>query len=465
MNVGRRALRSITIALALVASAALAPAPAGAVTLPPGSVAVPTSGTFLYLSSQPGDYVGGGAEYLYTSADSTINAQLPPGGEYFAAYVLQGSYVRLWDVAIAAPLGQPLAVGAYPGAVNVAARTYAAPGLAVSSDTRGCNMISGRFDVTGLSHAPSGELLLFDATFEQHCEGATAALFGRIRIENPPPGPTVTLPSGVIGVPTSGSFLYLNSQIGDRIGQGVEQLYTGTASVIRGMLFEGGYYFEGSIYQASGPHFWSVAMSAPSGEPLAVRSYLGALRAPFQPDDAPGMSVGGDGRGCSTLLGRFDVDELSFWSSGDLRVFQATFEQHCEYWTAALFGRIRVEAPEPPPPPVLGITIDSPGTARSGQATLTGTVSCSRPVPLVLSGSLTQVHPNHPIVAGAFTSFAYCSGSATWSAVVMDQNGDGFISGAASASVVAFVCETRCYSVSDTVEIKLNAGLSSQPAP
>lgn len=465
MNDGWRTLRCLTVSLALLASFALLPGSAGAMTLPPGSITVPTSGTFLYLNSQPGDYVGGGAEYLYTSADSTINAQLPPGAEYFAAYVLQGSYVRVWNVAIAAPLGQSLAVSSYPGAVNFALRTSAAAGLAVSSDTRGCNVISGQFDVTALSHAPSGELLLFDATFEQHCEGATAALFGRIRIENPPPGPTVTLPAGAIGVPTSGSFLYLNSQIGDWIGQGIEQLYTGTDSSIRGRLFEGGNYFEGSIYQASGPHWWTVGLSAPIGEPLAVRSYLGALRGPFQPDDPPGMSVGGDGRGCNTLLGRFDVDELSFWSSGDLRVFQATFEQHCEYWTAALFGRIRVEAPEPPPPPELGVTVDSPGTARSGQATLTGTVTCSRPVPLVLSGSLMQVLPNHPIVGGAFTSFTYCSGSATWSAVVMDQNGHGFNSGAASASVVASVCETRCYLISAAVEIKLNAGVSPVATP
>jgi hypothetical protein len=454
MNVGWRTLRCLTVSLALLASLALLPGSAGAMTLPPGSITVPTTGTFLYLNSQPGDYVGGGAEYLYTSADSTINAQLPPGGEYFATYVLQGSYVHVWNVAIAAPLGQSLAVGTYPHAVNVGVRTSAVPGLAVSSDTRGCNVISGQFDVTALSHAPSGELLVFDATFEQHCEGATAALFGRIRIENPVPGPTVSLPSGAISVPTSGSFLYLNSQVGDWIGQGTEQLYTGTDSIIRHWLFEGGNQFEGSIYQASGPHSWSVILSAPVGEPLAVRSYLGAS-----------MRVGGDGRGCSTLLGRFDVDELSFWSSGDLRVFQATFEQHCEYWTAALFGRIRVEAPEPPPPPELGVTVDSPGTARSGQATLTGTVTCSRPVPLVLSGSLTQVLPNHPIVGGAFTSFTYCSGSATWSAVVMDQNGNGFNSGAASASVVASVCETRCYWISAAVEIKLNAGVSPVATP
>jgi HYR domain len=49
--------------------------------------------------------------------------------------------------------------------------------------------------VSEISHASTGELLVFDATFEQHCEGADPALYGRIRIENPPPPPDVTPPT------------------------------------------------------------------------------------------------------------------------------------------------------------------------------------------------------------------------------------------------------------------------------
>jgi hypothetical protein len=36
-----------------------------------------------------------------------------------------------------------------------------------------------------VSFASTGELLTFEATFEQHCEGFDPALFGRIRIEIP----------------------------------------------------------------------------------------------------------------------------------------------------------------------------------------------------------------------------------------------------------------------------------------
>jgi hypothetical protein len=68
-------------------------------------------------------------------------------------------------------------------------------GLSISGDGRGCNTLTGQFDVDEISHAPTDELLVFDATFEQHCEGMDPALFGRIRIENPPPPPDVTPPT------------------------------------------------------------------------------------------------------------------------------------------------------------------------------------------------------------------------------------------------------------------------------
>lgn len=38
-----------------------------------------------------------------------------------------------------------------------------------------------------------GYVARFHATFEQHCEGADAALFGEIQIVNPPPPPPLTI--------------------------------------------------------------------------------------------------------------------------------------------------------------------------------------------------------------------------------------------------------------------------------
>ena len=196
MKIHRR-IRSRALGLAFVSVAiALGSAPsAGAeVSLPPGSIPVPTSGTFLYMNSEPGDYIGGGIEQLYTSDDTTFNSSLPPGGDHFSVFVLQGNFVHWWFVDIAAPPGEPLVEGSYTGALRYPFND-GAPGLSIDGDGRGCNTLTGQFDVNEISHASTGELLVFDATFEQHCEGFDPALFGRIRIENPPPPPDVTPPT------------------------------------------------------------------------------------------------------------------------------------------------------------------------------------------------------------------------------------------------------------------------------
>jgi hypothetical protein len=88
---------------------------------------------------------------------------------------------------------------------------------------------------------------------------------------------------------------------------------------------------------------------------------------PFQSPGSPGLSIFGDGRGCNTLTGRFDVRAIEVAPTGELILFEADFEQHCESNPAALFGRIRIENPPPPPdetPPVLhlpgDITVEAP---------------------------------------------------------------------------------------------------------
>ena len=55
------------------------------------------------------------------------------------------------------------------------------PGLAVAGDGRGCNVLTGSFQVLQAVYGPGNTLVAFDAIFEQHCEGATPALRGQIR--------------------------------------------------------------------------------------------------------------------------------------------------------------------------------------------------------------------------------------------------------------------------------------------
>jgi hypothetical protein len=109
-----RAHRWRWVALAVLVTglilAAAGPA-AASVQLPPGQIPIPESGTFLYMNSEPGDYIGGGVEQLYTSADSQISASL--FGGHFGAFVNQADFTHWWHVEIAAPDGGPLLV-AFP---------------------------------------------------------------------------------------------------------------------------------------------------------------------------------------------------------------------------------------------------------------------------------------------------------------------------------------------------------------
>ena len=177
----------------MTALVSISPA-AATVPLPVGTITVPTSGNFLYLNSEPGDFVGQGMEQLYTSLGSAFAASLTGHGTYFTASVT-GPEPHIWHVGVAAASGEPLAVGSYEGVGPIGSPLPAPPELGVDGDGRGCNTVTGRFDVDELQRAISGDLLVFQATFEQHCEGGTAALYGRIRIENPPPAPDTTAPT------------------------------------------------------------------------------------------------------------------------------------------------------------------------------------------------------------------------------------------------------------------------------
>lgn len=427
------------------------PPPTPRVVMPAGSLTIPTSGNFLYvIQPQP---AGGNFEQLYTPPASTFNATLPQGGDLFHASVVNN--VLSWSVDIAAPPGQPLAVGSYLRAVRAAFRPAGTPGLDVTGGSGGCNEIKGRFDVDEVTFAPTGELLTFLATFEQWCDASITARFGRIRIENMPPGP-LELPAGSITVPTTGTFLYLNSQAGDYIGAGTERLYTSPASTMIGELSAAGDYFKGAVGTSFSSYQWRVDVAAPPGQPLAVGSYTRAVRAVFRPAGSPGLDVFGEGRGCNTVTGRFNIDELSFWSNGDVRVLQATFEQHCSGAPPALFGRIRFEGPAPV---ILVVSLREEGmvNSKSGIATISGTVSCSRYAVVNINGTLAQVVSRRATVTGSFAVSVECFAPlVAWTATVVGDNGQ-FGSGQATATVTASVCEQKCVTASVTRAVKLNA--------
>ena len=135
--------------------------------------------TFVYMVSQPGDYIGLGHTWMLTPIEGTFTASLD--GNLARVYYRSDTW---FDFHLQAPSGSPLVVGAYENATRWPFQAPDHPGLDASGDGRGCNTSTGRFVVLELELGSGGEVVRFAADFEQHCEGQSPALFGYIRFNS-----------------------------------------------------------------------------------------------------------------------------------------------------------------------------------------------------------------------------------------------------------------------------------------
>lgn len=172
--------RLITMRRALMVLLAVA----GVGVLPSSASAITAASGSMTMTSDAGDFVGQGQQYSYSttagdSFDSTASGnsvELNVGGA-------NGDF---WTFDFAAPAGQTLAPGTYANATRFPFQAPAEPGLSVFGNGRGCNTVTGTFTVSGVSFGPNNYLESFDASFEQHCEGALPALRGQVHVVNPP---------------------------------------------------------------------------------------------------------------------------------------------------------------------------------------------------------------------------------------------------------------------------------------
>lgn len=368
--------RTFLIGACVLAIGALLPGRASAA-LPPGALPIPGGGTFLYMNSQPGDPIGGQIESLYTAADSAISASVSLDRRSFSAFVNQDNFRHWWHVELAAPVGQALGPGPYEGAFRWPFQPPESPGLSIFGDGRGCNTLTGRFDVTTVSFAPTGELIVFEADFEQHCEGGSAALFGRIRIENPPPPPDLTPPTLVL--PTD------------------------------------------------------ITTESPTGAPIAI-----GYSAFAQDDRDPAPSTTCDpASGALFSVGETTVNCTATDASGN-----------------AATGRFRITVL---PPLQFGLALDDVASVnlKTGVATVSGTLSCSRPFSVWVSGELTQLFARRVLISGTYGMAVECKAPTTrWRVEVIGANGR-FGAGSARLRTDASGCEHSCHSVAVVQDIRL----------
>lgn len=174
MNVTRATKRIAWIAVIAAAGLALGGAPAHAQPVTTGSLA---------FAGDPGDYISGGQPHSYsTDAKDTLSVN---GNDGYIGVNVSGHDGAWWSLDLAAPTGQKLAVGKYLDAHRYPFNG-SGPGLNLSGNGRGCNELTGWFEIQKLVRGANGYIEALDATYEQHCEGGEPALRGDVHIVNPP---------------------------------------------------------------------------------------------------------------------------------------------------------------------------------------------------------------------------------------------------------------------------------------
>ena len=87
---------------------------------------------------------------------------------------------------------------------------------------------------------------------------------------------------------------------------------------------------------------WTILFGGPNNTFLRVGEYDNAKRFPFS-NESPGLEFYGNGRGASTLDGKFRVWELEIRGNQVMR-FAVDFIQKCEGKQPPLYGTIRINS-------------------------------------------------------------------------------------------------------------------------
>ena len=120
---------------------------------------------------------------------------------------------------------------------------------------------------------------------------------------------------------------------------------------------------------------WSTWFVAPVGQDFVIGQTYDALGVGFADATHGGISIGGQGRGCSDDAGSFTVLDYAVDNGGNVTQFAASFEQHCLGTTASARGSIYYNSTLVTTLPS-SITATTPATAQIGQSyTVGGTLA------------------------------------------------------------------------------------------
>jgi hypothetical protein len=168
----------------------------------PNPAEVPASGSYLYIVSDPGDLIGGGKAYLYTTGDermgefprvnplATSNKVAFRAGPNGYTAVWTGAFVPMEMNTFRGPLlpGYYSNLKLYTGDYNTATQTRthnpAVGGLSIQAEGRTCGSVRGWVVLDEVKYV-GGTIVQLRMRFEQHCNGAAPAVRGALKWRSP----------------------------------------------------------------------------------------------------------------------------------------------------------------------------------------------------------------------------------------------------------------------------------------
>jgi hypothetical protein len=338
-------------------------APSSTPSPPPPSTSpqasAPTS-NLITLHSDPGDPIGLGLSYGYTSADSIITVSEATG---LLSISVQGD--QQWSGNFLAPNAMsPLKVGSYLRLSNFPVVDPTVGAFRWYGEGRGCVSSVGSVTIDSVGYT-GGNLAYISLHFDRFCDGSSAALHGQVQWTyadtTAPPGVITPIPTGLWqpapgSTPVSGNYVVVQSDSGDLVGLGGNFRYTDQDALIS---VQGG--MSGIFIQTFGQQQWYGSFGPLSSQNglLQPGYYPSLIGEPFYNPTRGGLSWTGDGRGCVTLSGWMAVDRATY-ANLQLTGLDLRFEQQCAGSTAMLHGAIHWDLPAPAGGPPA--TLSAPGS-------------------------------------------------------------------------------------------------------
>jgi hypothetical protein len=140
------------------------------------------TGTVITVFSDPGDWVGRGIAWEFDPSNSFEGGGLSTSGIHLD--ISGSAWPSDWILEFEPAPGATLRTGYYGDAQGLPTYVTGRPGLHIAGYAHGCGNIRGSFEIRDL--VTSGTAITrLDLLFEQHCEGAAAAVWGEVRVNEP----------------------------------------------------------------------------------------------------------------------------------------------------------------------------------------------------------------------------------------------------------------------------------------